>query len=441
MDAGDFIKFAHTTAYADRAAADRRARARHARHRRRSTPRRGSGSTGSTRRGTRTTGRCCCRSASARATPPARSTATTTSGGCRSSTTRSRAPRNRYLRRRPVFRANAPGDAAAAEPRRPDRGGVRARRPARRARRNPARGRRELETAAALLAAAKTTDVTEDDVVTALPHAFYPESSWRDDLELAARRAARRARSELRAIRAMPLWRDAALGFARARRGHAQPLRRRARSRMLELVARRRATPAPLVADVRRGCADRAHRRAKRDPFRAAVTYDDFDAAPHAFGLAATVGLYRRLTGDRRYDALGTAQRNWAFGANAWGASLMIGVGSRFPRCPQHVVANLNGTRHRILARRRGQRAERPHAVRRRARRVLRRGPHVPARARPLPRLQRPRQPLRRRRALVADRRAGDRLHRRRGAGVGAHARARATSASGIGRPTWKPWA
>jgi endoglucanase len=27
----------------------------------------------------------------------------------------------------------------------------------------------------------------------------------------------------------------------------------------------------------------------------------------------------------------------------------MIGVGSRFPRCPQHVVANLNGRRDRLL--------------------------------------------------------------------------------------------
>ena len=28
--------------------------------------------------------------------------------------------------------------------------------------------------------------MTEADVVTALPHAFYPESSWRDDLEWGA---------------------------------------------------------------------------------------------------------------------------------------------------------------------------------------------------------------------------------------------------------------
>ena len=43
------------------------------------------------------------------------------------------------------------------------------------------------------------------------------------------------------------------------------------------------------------------------------------------------------------YDAFTAQQRDWAFGANPWGVSLMIGAGSTFPRCPQHVVANLSG--------------------------------------------------------------------------------------------------
>ena len=63
----------------------------------------------------------------------------------------------------------------------------------------------------------------------------------------------------------------------------------------------------------------------------------------------AETALYRRLTGDHRFDAFATAQRDWALGANAWGASLMIGVGRDYPRCPQHVVANLNGTATRRL--------------------------------------------------------------------------------------------
>ena len=55
-----------------------------------------------------------------------------------------------------------------------------------------------------------------------------------------------------------------------------------------------------------------------------------------------TARLYRALTGDPTYDAFATAQRDWALGANPW-HDLMIGVGTDFPRCPQHVVANLSG--------------------------------------------------------------------------------------------------
>jgi glycosyl hydrolase family 9 len=180
-------------------------------------------------------------------------------------------------------------------------------------------------------------------VATALPHAFYPESSWRDDLELGYAELALAAQSY--GDSRMPMWRDAALRFMEPAQ---DTLNLYDVGTLAHLELARLVSEPALLSDVRR-MLDRARRRAKHDPFRAAVTYDDFDAAPHAFGLAATVGLYRRLTDDPRYDALGTAQRNWAFGANAWGASLMIGVGSRFPQCPQHVVANLNGTRHRIL--------------------------------------------------------------------------------------------
>jgi endoglucanase len=84
--------------------------------------------------------------------------------------------------------------------------------------------------------------------------------------------------------------------------------------------------------------------RAAGDPFRSGVIYDGFDAAPHTFGLIVTAELYRRLTGSGTYEDFATQQRDWILGDNAWGASMMIGVGTTFPNCPQHVVANLSGT-------------------------------------------------------------------------------------------------
>ncbi len=98
-----------------------------------------------------------------------------------------------------------------------------------------------------------------------------------------------------------------------------------------------------LVADLRAQLRIGADRAAD-DPFGAGAIYDDFDAAPHTFGLIATARLYRELTGDHQFDAFATGQRDWALGANPWGVSLMIGVGTTFPTCPQHVVANLSGS-------------------------------------------------------------------------------------------------
>ncbi|HVQ94981.1 MAG TPA: glycoside hydrolase family 9 protein [Mycobacteriales bacterium] len=219
--------------------------------------------------------------------------------------------------------------------------------------RAPARARAELALAAQVFSRAKTTGVTEADVVTALPHAFYPESAWRDDLELGATELARAGyllhdrraagwlataghwASAYLATEAggdtLNLYDDSALAHAelipllRAHRGHLA------------------VTPARLVADLRAQLAI-GQARAAADPFRAAGNYDDFDVASHTFGLVATAALYRQATGSRAYDRFASEQRNWVLGANPWGMSMMIGVGSTFADCPQHVVANLAGS-------------------------------------------------------------------------------------------------
>jgi hypothetical protein len=252
---------------------------------------------------------------------------------------------NRYIRHRPVFRANAPGkplppnlagrvSAAFALAAQLDAGV------------EPARAARELATAAQIYAAAKTDHV---HVVTALPHAFYPESSWHDDLELGGAELALAAQA-LGDPRAAT-WINEAMKWAEPGEDSLNLYDVSALAHA-ELVRALRAAGSPgeqpLLGDLRRQLA-RAARHAGKDPFRAAATYDDFDAAPHTFGLVAEAALYRRLTGDQRFARFATAQRDWALGANAWGASLMIGVGRDYPRCPQHVVANLNGTATRQL--------------------------------------------------------------------------------------------
>jgi hypothetical protein len=257
---------------------------------------------------------------------------------------------NRYLKTRPAFRANDPGtplppnlagrvSAAFALAAQID------------AKRSPARARQELQLAAQIFAAARVRNVKPADVVTALPHAFYPESSYRDDLELGAAELtlAGQALGDPRTggwLRAGEKWARAFLVkeagkdtlnlYDTSALAHADFVQALRAARVDAGLQSR------LLADLR-GQLGRGIARSRADPFAAGATYADFDAAPHTFGLVATALLYRSLTGGDAYDAFATTQRGWALGANAWGMSLMIGVGQTFPRCPQHVVANLSG--------------------------------------------------------------------------------------------------
>ena len=164
-----------------------------------------------------------------------------------------------------------------------------------------------------------------------------------------------------------------------------------------------------LVADLRRQLESGAG-PAREEPFGSAVDVAQFDAATRTFGYAATARLYRRLTGDRTYDAFGTHQRNWALGANAWGTTFVIGEGTVFPHCPQHQVANLAGSLtggRDVLV---GAVVNGPNGAGGGEGRAARSTAGTACGLRP------PRRALPRRRARLAQCRAGDRLHLHRNA-------------------------
>ena len=261
---------------------------------------------------------------------------------------------DRYLSHRPAFRAGDPGT-----PLPPNLAGRMAAALALAAQVDatvdPARAREELQAAAVIVAKAKTANVKEADVVTALPHAFYPESSWRDDMEWAGAELALagQALDDGRAadwLRGAATWAKAYL--AEEAGDDTFNLYDTSALAHTDLVRAMRAAPGTsglavgedaLIADLKSQLKIGA-KRSHDDPFGAGAIYDDFDAAPHTFGLISTAWLYGALTGDTTYASVATPQRDWALGANPWGVSLMIGVGSVFAQCPQHVVANLAGS-------------------------------------------------------------------------------------------------
>jgi len=218
--------------------------------------------------------------------------------------------------------------------------------------RHRSRAQHELRQAELLYGRAATSHPPHP-LVTALPHAFYPESSWLDDMQLgsaelalAAHRlgspAGRYLRDSARFARryvgshstdTLNLYdtgalADVSLASAMSRVHGAGPL-----------AVTRHDLARNLRSQILRGV-----RHARHDVFGAAASVDEFDVNSHTFGLVASVGLYDALTHTDRYQRFASEQRTWLLGGDPWGVTAMVGVGHTFPNCMQHQVADLSGS-------------------------------------------------------------------------------------------------
>jgi endoglucanase len=261
------------------------------------------------------------------------------------------AKRDRYAAaHRPVFRAAAPGhlispnlvgrvSAAFALAAQTD------------AARHPARARSELHAATSLYAMAAVKHPPHPLVTTA-PREYYPESTWHDDMALGASEIAL-AEADLGLpargyVEAAAHWVE---DYIANRSDDTFNLYDTSALAEADLLTAMRRIPHPRLAVTRRQVLSDLRRQihlgfahAKTDPFRAAGDYDNFDVDSHTFGLISTVEMYDAATCTDAFRDFATEQRDWLFGANAWGASFMVGEGTNFPRCMQHQVANLSGT-------------------------------------------------------------------------------------------------
>jgi endoglucanase len=265
----------------------------------------------------------------------------------------------RYIRHRPVFRAGPPGSkispnlagrlaAAFAECFQVFRST------------HPSLANRCLMDAEHVFALADSHP--PGDLLTVIPFSFYPETEWRDDMELGATElyvalASDRDRDGLVRtnpnfyLRSAALWANAYIHgpndatdtlnlydlsglahfeLANAIRSDDDPPR-------LQIGVR------GLVADLGKQL-DSAVSISRRNPFGFGFPWASWDTTSHGAGLSVMASEYDQLTGTSRYATFGDRWLANILGANAWGLSFIVGDGSSFPHCLQHQVANIVGS-------------------------------------------------------------------------------------------------
>ena len=99
-------------------------------------------------------------------------------------------------------------------------------------------------------------------------------------------------------------------------------------------------TQASLLADLKKQL-DKAVTQASTDPFSFGFPWNVYDTTSHGFGLVVMAAEYDNLTGGTTYAAYASRWLGNVLGTNAWGTSLVVGDGSTFPLCMQHQVTNL----------------------------------------------------------------------------------------------------
>jgi endoglucanase len=102
-------------------------------------------------------------------------------------------------------------------------------------------------------------------------------------------------------------------------------------------------TQAALLADLKKQL-DKAVTQTGADPFGFGFTWAAFDTTSHGEGLVVMANEYDNLTNSTAYGPYADRWLGNILGANAWGQSLIVGDGSSFPDCMQHQVANLAGS-------------------------------------------------------------------------------------------------
>src|SRR5882724_3747444 len=202
--------------------------------------------------------------------------------------------------------------------------------------------------------------VPSGNLLNVIPFSFYPESEWRDDLDLGATELyfALQAAGNLPIglphtdptyyLQQAATWANAYItgpndaadtlnlydvtGLA-----HFELYRAMTLAGNPSGLA---TTKAALLADLKKQL-DKAVTQGNTDPFGFGFPWNTYDTTSHGAGLSVMAAEYTNISGSNAYADYANRWLGNILGANAWGTSLIVNDGSTFPLCMQHQVTNL----------------------------------------------------------------------------------------------------
>ena len=213
----------------------------------------------------------------------------------------------------------------------------------------------ELNNATSLYAMANTSAAENDNLESALPEAYYPEGIWHDAMELAATEIVR-AKQDMGATESSyssyltqaAKW---ASDYISTDSGqdtlNLYDVSALAHSDLVAAIkdagspSGLAVTTSGLIANLKAQLSG-AVSKAGSDIFHEGGDYTNFDVDSHTFGFVSTEALYQKLSGDKEYAAFAGEQRDWLLGGNAWGTSFVAGVGTTYPKCMGGQLENLS---------------------------------------------------------------------------------------------------
>ena len=213
----------------------------------------------------------------------------------------------------------------------------------------------ELADATSLYAMADTSAAANSSLTSTLPEAYYPATIWHDAMELGATEIVRAEQalgnsesSYSSYLTQAATW---ASDYISADSGNdTLNLYDVSALAHADLVAAIKDAGSPsglavsssgLIANLKAQLSA-AVNKAGSDIFHEGGDYTNFDVDSHTFGFISTEALYQKASGDTQYAAFANEQRDWLLGDNAWGTSFVAGVGTTYPKCMGGQIENLN---------------------------------------------------------------------------------------------------